>query len=144
MRNAMIRFFSFDKRLYFLILCVAGILIAFLNQRLMFNERVYWNSFGNQLTLMRIQQLMAEQRRWLWLIYLLIPIAYLLKLVAVSFCLTVGSILYEMMVPFRHLFRITLIAEAIFLIPAMIRIYWFSNVSTEYGLMEVKNCTSLI
>ena len=105
----------------------------------MLNEAVYWNSFGDQLTLTRIQYILAEQRKWIWLIYLFIPILYLLKFLMVGLCLSIGSILFEMKISFTRLFQIALIAEGIFLIPAIVKIYWFSQVQTNYELAEVKD-----
>lgn len=139
MKMLIIRFFSFDKRLYFLVLCAATFLITFMNHKLLLNEAVYWNSFGEQLSLAKIQHILAEQRKWIWLIYLFIPVLYLLKFLAASLCLSIGSILWDMGISYRSLFRIVLVAEGIFLIPAITKVYWFSQIQTKYALKEVSS-----
>jgi len=139
MKTSLQRLFSLDPWFYFALLCSVTMVITYLSQRLLLNEAVFWNSFGQQLSLSRIQFLMTEQRKWIWVIYVLIPPAYLVKTLVVTLCLLTGAILFDIRASFHNLFRVTMIAEGVFLIPAIIKVYWFSKLESTYGLDEIKN-----
>jgi len=139
MKTWLQRLFSLDPWFYFALLCSVTLVITYLSQRLLLNETVYWNSFGHQLTLSKIQYLMTEQRKWIWVIYLFIPLAYLVKTSMVTLCLLTGAIFFDIRASFYNLFRVTMIAEGVFLIPAIIKVYWFSKFESSYGLADIKN-----
>jgi len=57
----------------------------------------------------------------------------------VTLCLLTGAILFDIRASFYNLFRVTMIAEGVFLIPAIIKVYRFSKFESSYGLADIKN-----
>ena len=54
---------------------------------LLIDESLYFNSFAEQLSYERIEQLIENERKWAWLGYVLIPVWFLIKITLVASCL---------------------------------------------------------
>ncbi len=53
-------------------------------------------------------------------------------------CLSIGVVLGNYKISFKKLFHIVMVSEAIFLLPAMIKIVWFMFIRTDYGLADLQ------
>ena len=52
---------------------------------------------------------------------------------------TLLAIIFDIKTSFQSLFRIAIMAEGLFLIPAITKVFWFSNLESTYGLSDVQN-----
>lgn len=129
--------FDFDKRLYFVLICLLYGVIIFLNQEFIIHEQLYFEAYGEQLSYERITQMIELNRDWAWLNYVLLPIFVLIKVFLVSVCLLIGVLLSDIKLSFRKVFQIVLIAEMIYLIPAFIRTFYFIFWLRDFGLEDL-------
>lgn len=128
----------FDKRIYFLFLVLAIAFITFITNEFLVNEELYYDAFSQQLSYERINEYFLFQQKWVWLAYIIIPVVYLIKFTLVAICLGTGLLLWGYKISFIKLFQIALIADSIFLIPALIKVFWFLFIQTDYTLTDLQ------
>ena len=126
-----------SNTLAYLILCLAFAIINYLSSTLI-SDDLYYNSLGEQFTYAKIDEILDQKDKWAWIGYVLIPVIYLIKFTLITFCLNVGILLSGYKVSFKKLFQITMYAEAIFLLPAIIKLLWFAFIQTDYTLEELQ------
>ncbi len=130
-------FLSFDGRVYFLFLCLCSFALSYWAQAFLLTDSIYYQSFGEQLSLQRFEALMEQSRKWQWIGYAITPLLYLFKLGLVALCLFTALLFAEYEVRFAQVFKVALIAEAIFLVPAFLRLLWFAEFQPSFSLEEV-------
>ena len=131
-------FFSFYKHLYFAVFCLIIIFLTYISKEFLVSEEMYYTTLGEQLSYDSIEKMLALQEKWQWVGYIVIPLIYLLKFSLIAMCLSIGAVLGNQKVSFKKLFHIVMIAEAIFLLPAIIKIVWFMFIQTDYGLEDLQ------
>jgi hypothetical protein len=87
-----------------------------------FTDQVYSYSLGGQIGADKLSAFLDSQHRMSLLGYLLIPVALLLKIMLVSFCVLTGLLLTARKLPFRTLFKIVLFAESAFAASTLLRL----------------------
>jgi hypothetical protein len=97
---------------------------------------------SDKLTNSQIQDMITTSEKWWWVSYVMIPLEYLLKIVLVIFCLSVGLILSNKDSSFKPLFSICVNAEFISLIPSVALLVWFGLINTNYTISELNNFPS--
>ncbi len=132
-------FFSSDKRLYLLGLCLISFAFTYLSQAFFITEELFYNSLGEQVAMERFEKLWAESQKWAWLGYLFVPILYLVKFTLVSFCIVTGALLANVKIGFKRVFQVVLVAEAVFFLPIILRLLWFTFVQTDYQLVDIQS-----
>ncbi|WP_299707387.1 hypothetical protein [uncultured Pontibacter sp.] len=100
----------------FLLCCLVGSIILYVQQNFVRTEEVYFNTYGDQLTLERISELIQVQKKWHYLSHLLIPLSYLLQISLVVVCVSIGFALNGLKVEFKKLYAIVTNATIVFLI----------------------------
>ena len=130
--------YSFSKPLYFLVLISLVIVLKFLSSEYLMLDMLYYESFGKQMSNARIQEILEFQRNWFWVEYLLVPITFFLKFSLVAFCLYIGTLLVLGKIKFKKLFHIALLAETVFLLPAIIKLFWFQLIQSQYSLEDLQ------
>jgi len=116
-----------------LFLCIVYAIVNYLSSTLI-TEDMYYTSLGEQLSYDRIEKFISQQEKWSWLGYALIPVVFLIKFTLTAFCFNIGILISDYKVSFKKLFQITMYAEAIFLLPVIIKLLWFVFVQTDYTL----------
>lgn len=129
---------NINKTLYFFIFIVIVMVVTYLSSNLLVNNSIIYKTLGGQFSVDRIDRFIETQQKWLWLTYLLIPVFYLIKFSLVTFCLYIGSLLILDKIEFKKLFQITLLAEIVFLVPAIFKLYWFLLIQQRYSLEELQ------
>jgi hypothetical protein len=82
--------------------------------------------------------MLSQQEKWAWLGYLILPIVYLLKIGLISSCTYVGLFLVcGNKVRLRDIFPAVIKADMIFLIPAIIKLVWFTF-NTDYTIEDIQ------
>jgi len=117
------------------------LLILFLNfssRNILISDILYFNSFAEQLSYEQIQDLLANGEKWAWLGYAFIPIIYAIKCSLVAFCLSIGLFFVTDRFEFKKLFGVAVVAEFVFLIPAVGKLLWFLFVQTDYTLEDLQ------
>ncbi|WP_345212717.1 hypothetical protein [Mucilaginibacter gynuensis] len=80
-----------------------------------------------------VVELYLKINRWL---YVFTALYLILKFLVISIVLKTGFYLFRCSASFKTVFRATVLAEFIFLIPAMIKIYWYPKAFPDGGMNE--------
>jgi hypothetical protein len=101
---------------------------------------MYYERFLDRLTYEQIDKLIEKGQQFTWLRLLVIGTMYVIKFLLVSFALYLGYFLSNIKtkVPFGSIFKIVILAETVFFLPAIIRIIWFLVIETKYSLDDVQ------
>ncbi len=122
----------------FLTVCVSYLIIGVTSEYVLVSDYLLYDFWIDQLSYERISEMLEQGRNWKWLSYLLLPIILLLKLFLVSVCLTIGALIINFNKEFEDFFRTALVAEFIFLLPLLIKLFWFSLFQTNYSLPDLQ------
>lgn len=123
--------------LVFVLLCVVYLGISLFTQAYVLTDAVYIQSFSGQLPAERVEAWLNLQDQWRWLGYLFSPVFIVLKVAYTAFCLAVGFVLvdrYE--ISFRHLFKVALVAEGVFVAASVFHVAWAEGVVDIQTLEE--------
>jgi hypothetical protein len=124
------------KWLIFLSLTLMSCIMAYFTTNYIITIDVYHTSFSDTLTSDRIAELLNNNKKWVWISYLVIPIFLLIKFFLVSITLIIGSVFFDYKLSFKRAFLIVMWAESIFIIMAFIKLLflWFNrnSLSLEY------------
>jgi len=122
----------------YIALCAISSLLIFVNSWVLISEDIYYNGLGQQLPIESIRKIVDNIQRWTWLIYFITPILYLTKFFFVAICLSIGSFLFKIEVDFKSLLKVVLLSEFVFLLPSLIKLFWFSLISVNYTLIDLQ------
>ena len=100
------------------------------------NDSILLDHFGSQLSLERVKEFLDFRKTWLWLNYLIIPLVYTIKFSLITLWVLSGSILFGYRSSFLEIFRVTVIAEFVWLIPSFITLVWFGFIYPDYSLLD--------
>jgi hypothetical protein len=117
----------------------AYIIIVACSNYLLISDELYYASLANQMTDEQIRLLLDGSKEWVWLGYFFLPVFLLGKLLVVSAVLAVGYYAFTNEWNFRPFFRTAIIAEFVMLLPAIIKIVWFSWFHPSYSLDDLQN-----
>lgn len=126
----LISLFSFYCFLFFLLL--------FANNWILFTDDIYYDALSSRLSFERVEEMINLNKKWNWMIYPVAPLFYLLKFFLVSICLFASLFLFRVEVGLKSLFKIVLLAEFIFLLPPLIKLFWFSFINVNYTLDDLQ------
>lgn len=132
----MVRFKNKNWHLYAYLL-IGFVTTAYLSNKYIFTDTLFYNSYGNQLTAERISHILSFRYRFAWLGYLLTPITLLIRIFLISLILYIGTILSGLKVEFKSLFRIALQAEFVMLFSFFIKMYWIYFFMPDISLKEI-------
>lgn len=114
------------NRILFLLIAAAYVLLSLYFNEYILTDNVFYNSFGEQLAMERIEQIINMQKRWRWLGYAFAPALLVLRMLAVCGCIYLRLFFDNKDMPFRTLMKIVLVAELIFLLEALTRTFYLS------------------
>jgi len=127
---------NFSPGLFFLILCLVKALMIFLQEEILGYRADFFvdiSSLGDE-NASAMMSLMWQVK--IFLGYVGIPIYYLLKFSVVGIILWLGAFGFGYKIEFKFLFRLAMVAQLAFLIPDLVKIFFFGFVSQEYGMDE--------
>jgi len=122
----------------FIFYCFFLTAINYLTQSVLLTNQVYHNSYAEQLSYDRIEQILNLQAKWGWLSYSFLPLIYSIKFSLVACCLLVGSMFFDIKIKFSEAFKIALLAEIIFIAPMLIKVFWFLIIQKNYVLKDIQ------
>jgi hypothetical protein len=132
------QYLNFDKRFIFISLCIYYVLFSYLWQEFLFTDSVYYNTFGEQVSLERIEAYINIQRSLKWIGFAILPLIILIKTSLVAVCLNIGTIFAGYRTQFGKLFKITLLAESVFVAASFVRVLWLYFVVKPETIVQIK------
>lgn len=130
--------FTFDKRLYFVFLCLCNLFIVYLSNEFLLTDDVYYQTYGEQVAIERIESYLEFKRELWWLGYTFVPITLLIKIGLVTVCLNTGTLMVNIKTSFGQLFKIALVGEGVFVATNLIRIFWLAFVKDVQVLSDIQ------
>lgn len=126
------------KTLKALLFLLSGyIIVTFVGNMFLITEDLYYYSFREQLTTVKIEQLFLFKSRWEWLSYVIIVLSIIVKISIITLGLYTGVILSSLKVKFISLIRIVSQAEFLFLFAASIKLYLIYFFMDNYSLTSI-------
>ena len=123
--------FDIDKRIYFLFLCLITFMVLLIKKSFIENETAAFEVLQSRGQMGIFQAINALQ-------YLSIPLIYAWKFVLIGFLLWMGSFAFGYKITFSKCFQIAMIAETIFILPEMMKIFHFMAVETDPNLFDIR------
>ena len=77
-------------------------------------------------------------KKWQWLSYAFLPILVFVKILFVVICFSIGCLFLNIENGFKKFFSIATNAEFLFVVPAVIKLLWFSFIKTSYTLQDLQ------
>ena len=129
--------YSHDKNitslLVFFSYSAITLLINFSIQYLFVSEEIYYQTFGEQLTIQRIDKFLEISTKWQWIGYTILPIIILSRTFYTSIFLYIGIFYTELKIEFSKLFKLALLADFVYVLSGLsklIILIFFKEVST--------------
>ena len=107
--------------------------LSFSTSYLFLTDSLYYQTFGEQLAIGRIEQILENIKNWQWIGYLFIPIALLIRISFTTICLYTGFFLANLKVRFKDLFKVALLADFVFVLAGIVKLViliFFKEVNT--------------
>lgn len=133
-----VAFESANKYLLFLLFIGVAVLLYLASEQIIITEDLIFDFYGQQLTYERITDLIEKSNKWRWIVYVAIPVYYLIKFLIISICLYTGVFLAGYSINFTKLFHVVMFSEFIFLIVPVVKIVWFGIFLTDYTLQDLQ------
>jgi len=126
-----------NSLLIFLLLLLGYISLVWLNNFFILTEDLYYASYGDQLTIEKIEQLFSFQTEFSWINYIVLPFSILIKISIITLVIYTGVILSNLKVGLRRLFRIVLQAEFIFLLMGFVKFCWIYFFQSDINITTI-------
>jgi hypothetical protein len=136
-----IRLFSVKGRYLFPVLCGLVILNLFLNQEYVFTRQLFYQTYGEQVAIERIQSFLDMRDRFAWISYSMVPITLLVKVSYVAICIDIGMLFtkHDAPISFKKLFRVAMVSELVFVAAGFIKSAWIHFVIQPDTLTQVQH-----
>lgn len=119
---------SFNKKLFFIIVCLISFFLLYIQQSFIIGEIAAFKFLEGPEAL--VFRLISGLK------FLAIPVVYGLKFTVVGFILWVGCFMWGYKVTYNKCWQIAMIAEVIFFVPTVLKIFWFMFISTDPTFWE--------
>lgn len=123
--------FAADKRLLFVLLCLATLLLLFIKISFIENETAAFEFLQDRPEGMILQLINGLK-------YFSIPFVYLWKFTVIAFVIWVGCFMYGYRVTYKQCWGVVIGAEYIFLVPELLKILWFMVVETDPSYHDIR------
>lgn len=124
-------FFSAPKRQTFLLICLTTLVLLFVKKSMIENETAAFEFLADQ-----------PQGSFLYirsaLQYVSIPLIYLWKFTSLGFVIWVGCFLFGYRVTFAQCWGIVMVAEFVFVIPELMKIFWFLLIQSDPNFYDIQ------
>jgi hypothetical protein len=122
--------FAADKRLVFLLICLATLLLLYVKIVMIENETAAFEFLQDRPEGVILRTINALK-------FFSIPFVYLWKFTVIGFVIWVGCFMFGYRVTFAQCWGVALGAEFIFLIPELIKIIWFMFIETDPTYQDI-------
>ncbi|MDR2563920.1 MAG: hypothetical protein LBC98_08250 [Prevotellaceae bacterium] len=127
MKNQFTELLKIPKLPFYIALALFSAGLALASRQLLVTETLYYNTFGEQLSVERIDQMLETGKKWEWLGYAFLPLAVLIRAGFTCVCMYVGRLLsVSSRASFGDCFNIALKADAVFVLMAFCNLIYFT------------------
>ncbi len=130
---------TYQGFLIFIALCCIYGLLNFVADKHIYTDEYYYNLLGEKLNFERIEKIINNKKENIWFGYILIPIIYIIKFTLIAGILSIGLFFILNRFEFKKAFYLAIIAEYIFLIPALLKLLWFLVIQTDYQEVDLQS-----
>lgn len=131
MRGIFDEFYSIDKRVFFIFLCLITFLLLFIKKSFIESQIAAFEILEQRGEMGFYHLLNALQ-------YFSIPIVYLYKFTVVAFILWIGCFMFGYKVFYSQLWQLVMFAEVIFFGAEILKIIWFIFIQTDPDIWDVR------
>jgi hypothetical protein len=118
MGNAIQSLLEFDKKIYFLFICLFTFLLLYIKKSFIESEIAAFEILDQKGEMGLFNLISALQ-------YLSIPIIYLWKFTITAFVIWIGCFMFGYKITYSQLWGMVLVGETVFLIPEILKLTWF-------------------
>lgn len=126
------------KKILFIVIVSFSWLMITLFYLFIINKSLYINSLGEQYSADYIQKLLDSDKKIYWFTYFSTPAAILIRAYVVALILYLGLFYKQNTLKIEQLFGITLLADAVFMIPGYIKFFWFLCSPNNYDVKSLQ------
>jgi hypothetical protein len=123
--------FAADKKLTFTLLLLASVTLLYVKIFFIENETAAFEFLQDRPEGAILQALNALK-------FVAIPVIYLWKFTVIAFVIWVGCFMYGYRVTYSQCWGVVIVAEYIFLIPELVKIFWFMVVINDPSYYEIR------
>ncbi len=123
-------FFDSNKKVAFLLLCLASFLLLYIKKSFIENQTAAFEFLQDRPEGAILRLLSALQ-------FFSIPLIYLWKFTVIAFVIWVGCFMFGYRVTYSDCFGIVIVSEYIFLIPEVLKIAWFLFFQPDPNLNDI-------
>jgi len=124
--------FAADKRLLFVLLCLATVVLLFVKISFIENETAAFEFLQDRPEGAVLRILNGIK-------FLSIPFVYLWKFTVIAFVIWVGCFMYGYKVTYSQCWGVVIGAEFIFLVPEILKIVWFMAIETDPDYHQIRS-----
>jgi len=124
--------------LYFTVLAILTLLVGSISKFILNGDNLLVQSLSNHYTIEQIEKIINFQKKWEFAWSIFIPLVLLIKISIIAAILDAGCFLFDKTVKYSKLFRVVLIGEFIFLLPALFKTVWFYFFQQDYTLEDLQ------
>jgi hypothetical protein len=123
--------FAADKKLTFTLLLLASVTLLYVKIFFIENETAAFEFLQDRPEGAILRALNALK-------FVAIPVIYLWKFTVIAFVIWVGCFMYGYRVTYSQCWGVVIVAEYIFLIPELVKIFWFMVVINDPSYYEIR------
>lgn len=123
--------FSADKKLTFLLLCLATFALLYIKIAFIENETAAFEFLADQPEGGILQLISALK-------FVSVPLIYLWKFTVIGFVIWMGCFLFGYRVTFSQCWGIAIVSEFVFLVPELMKIGWFLFFDTDPTYYDIR------
>jgi hypothetical protein len=108
--------FNESKLGWFLLLAGATLCFTWLQQTFFVSDILYYNTYGDQLSMDTVEMIIGSAKKWAWVSYLFTPLLLLLRVTFVACCFYTALFFRNEKTDFSSCFNISLKSDTVFLL----------------------------
>jgi len=120
------------------VLSILHVFIAFLTNKLLTTQEVFYNSYIEKVSLESIDKYFQIHQKWFWISYMFNPVILTLKIFIIGSLIDAGLFFFNYDIKFKKIVRIVLKAEYLFVAVGLIKIIWFIIFQQSYDLLDLQ------
>jgi hypothetical protein len=125
--------------LAFFVLCVFSILLLRIINHYIITDDIYQKTVSEQLSVKRVDEALANRFKYEWLNLVVTPVFKLLSFLIITLIIATGAYLRSYKISFVKIFTAVVYASFVFLLPEIIKIFYFMNIDNDFTMEQFRN-----
>ena len=126
-----------------LVFFIISLTLMIITSVILTNDELYFQVYADKMSYEDILKLIDERAKWKWIGYVILPFIYLFKFLIVTCILASAAFVFNYQIRIKELFRVAVVAEFVYFIPAIAEIVWFGLINTDYLLQDLADFSPL-